>query len=283
MLQDAKQIGLILVLTLAVLVPFRASTGANDKEDLSPLSIDALRKRCNSKDYASCDEMVARWMKPRLADPNFTGPRGEGYCLFVQHKSCDDPWVDPMGIEQFGRTACGAKFDRACYHLGVIELRKKKFEESKKLLEAQCKANRETACVPLADLQFLLGNAAAAASKYDSLCNGSEFLPACGRLAEYYGFIKKDEKMRDALLKKACDGKHGESCLRLAELNPGKSTEFIQKACDGGSAQGCEKYGKVLERKSGGREEAVRLYRKACDLGSISGCTRVVLGLSQNP
>jgi TPR repeat protein len=110
-------------------------------------------------------------------------------------------------------------------------------------------------------------------------CKGGD-ATGCLRLGEWY-VQRGADAAGSRYLKKACDLKSAEGCLRKGLLGDRKERlKSLQKSCELGSAEGC-RYLAESYSKEGASGSKMSLLERSCELGSPQGCTRLGIDLLQ--
>jgi TPR repeat protein len=199
----------------------------------------------------------------------------------AEHKNPRDP-----GVFRFYERACVQGYLPGCtelarlYTAGVLV--SADLNHAFALYRATCALDELPACVLLADLQEMPGNAAAAAALYQRACTEQSTL-GCGKLAELYlggKGVAVDTHRAFGLFERGCKNGDATACARVADLyregrgtqlDRGRALTLYDQACDASVASACMQAG-LMYRHAGRDNRAEDRYARACKLGDQAGC-----------
>jgi TPR repeat protein len=225
--------------------------------------------------------------------------------------------ADAKKGEELVRVACELESPEGCVYLARLDTAKTDELTAKATtyFERDCTADQALACIELADRVKGFDEARAKTELKKGLelaikgCDGADgtLCFAASKILDTGGLeINKDVGRAAELRKKACEGGHAATCLRLSTETdkPEKREPLIDKACTLGLRKACSqfanelsskntmKFAKTMERacalgdgewcvriaedfvKGNDKDKAIDMFTKACKLGNDSGCAQ---------
>ena len=170
-------------------------------------------------------------------------------------------YEDGLGVEknfikltQYYQKACDGNDMDGCWRLAHIYDGRQEFQKAYKLFEIACSGGDMKGCTSLGlaheQSRGISEDYNKAKEYYTKACD-NDYMFACLnliRLDMHYGPHKIDDKKRNILEQKACDGGIGTSCTGLGfkyqqghgvSINKVKAKEYYDKACFLGEESGC--------------------------------------------
>ncbi len=254
---------------------FRRACEANDAFGCNDLGDAYLRGAGVPRDEARGEALVARACA--LHDP--VG------CVNVGERA----WrATPRNYEaavQGFRAGCEGGDARGCERLSYALMRAPdgtwNGADAVAAMRRACSAADDTDCTRGASLERSVAALDAARAGCD---NGRP--AACGALGGFWmrgDVVEFDAARAESLLRRACDGGHGESCTTLGDLltnddredRQARGAAMLSEACTHGDPRACVYLGVALVGGHGVGRDDVRargLFRAACDAGQGEGC-----------
>lgn len=225
--------------------------------------------------------------------------------------------ADPTKGAELVRLACELESADGCVYLARLDTAKADELTAKatSLYERDCTADQALACLELVDRVKGFDEARAKVEYKKGLdlalrgCDAADgtLCFAASKVLDTGGFgIDKDVMRAAELRKKACDGGHAATCLRLstetdkddkrgalldkactqglrkacsqlalelASKNTTRSAKVIERACQLGDGEWCVRIGEDFA-KANEKDKAIEMFTKACKLGTEAGCSQ---------
>jgi len=225
--------------------------------------------------------------------------------------------ADPVKGGELVKLACELESPEGCTYLARLDTAKADELTAKATtyFERDCAADQALACLELAERTKAFDEARAKTEYKKGLdlaiagCNAGEGILcfAASKVLDAGGLdIDKDVMRAAELRKRACEGGHASTCMRLAsetdkedkrgplidkactlglrkacsqlatELsakNTMKSAKMIERACQLGDGEWCVRVGEDLA-KANERDKAIEMFTRACKLGFDGGCAQ---------